>query len=103
MPRLPCLSLALVLAVCLAGVAPVHAQDYKQAPPAEELDQRADEYVLGRRIVAILLIGGTLVGGMIGSISRRRERRRLAEEEARRSEDASTTQDSDPSEDTSAR
>lgn len=51
-------------------------QDYKVAPPAEELDARARGYVVRRRVMAVILIGGTLAGGMIASISRRRARAR---------------------------
>ena len=47
-----------------------------------DLDRRADEYITNRRIVAVLLIGGTLIGGMIGSISRRRAKARAARERA---------------------
>lgn len=71
------LFLFVVLATLLVGnvAPPAMAQDYKKAPPAEELDRRADEYITGRRIVVILLVAGTLIGGMMGSVSRRRERR----------------------------
>ena len=73
----------LVLLLLAFGVpSPVAADDFKKAPPLEELDRRADEYITNRRIVAVLLIGGTLIGGMIGSISRRRAKARAARERA---------------------
>lgn len=74
------LALTLVLLLGVGDVPPVSAQDYKQAPPAEELDRRADDYVTGRRVVVVILVVGTLVGGMAGSVSRRLARRRAARE-----------------------
>lgn len=68
-----------MLSLVVTSADPAAAQDYKKAPPAEELDERADAYVNNRRIVAILLISGTLVGGLISGLSRRRARRREAE------------------------
>lgn len=80
---------------CVVAHSPVRAQsdsqDYKTAPPAEELDARAEGYVLRRRVMALILIGGTLAGGIIGSVSRRRERaraRRQAAGERARDEDS---------------
>jgi heme/copper-type cytochrome/quinol oxidase subunit 2 len=80
--RLRVITLAALAAALLVIAVPVGADDYKQAPPAEELDRQASDYITNRRIVAVLLIGGTLVGGMIGSIARRRARRRARREDS---------------------
>lgn len=71
-------ALALVLVSTLAP--DVRAQDYKLAPPAEELDRRADEYVMNRRIMAIVIVGGTFVVGLVSGLARRRARLRAQRE-----------------------
>ena len=80
--RLRTCTLTALGVILLALSVPVAADDYKQAPPPEELDRQASDYITNRRIVAVLLIGGTLVGGMIGSIGRRRARRRARREDS---------------------
>lgn len=71
--------------VTVEARAQTSAPDYKTAPPAEELDARARDYVVRRRVMALILIGGTFAGGMIASIARRRERARAR---ARQQDDA---------------
>lgn len=73
-------TLTALAAVVLLLSVPVAADDYKKAPAPEELDRQASDYITNRRIVAVLLVGGVLVGGMIGSIGRRRARRRAQRE-----------------------
>lgn len=64
-----------------AAFAQTSAPDYKTAPPTEELDARARDYVVRRRVMALILIGGTFAGGLIASIARRRERARARAQE----------------------
>ena len=86
MRRFGVLLIAFASAAVLVSAPPVGAQDYKQAPPAEELDERAEVYVTNRRIMAIVLVGGTFVAGLGASILRRRARRRAAREAATNSD-----------------
>lgn len=95
-PRTAGVALTVLFVVMAGSIAPISpgravdmarastSQDYKLAPPDEELESRAEEYILNRRITAILLVGGTLIGGALGSVMRRRARRRARELEASR-------------------
>ena len=68
------LVIALVLVLSSSFAPELRAQDYKLAPPDEELERRADEYVTNRRIMAIVIVGGTFVIGLVSGLARRRAR-----------------------------
>lgn len=67
------------LALFFLLAADAHAQsDAMRAPPAEELDQRTEEWISRRRWMAVLIIGGTILAGGGASVIRRRRRKREA-------------------------
>jgi hypothetical protein len=78
MKRLLFLCLLLASSLALAD-STTTSTDYKLAPSEEELDARVHDYLLGRRVMAVVLVGGTFVAGLAGSVIRRRARKRQEE------------------------
>lgn len=79
MKRLVLLCLLLASSLTFAD-STTTSTDYKLAPSDEELDAKVHDYLLGRRVMAVVLVGGTFVAGFAGSVMRRRARKRQEEQ-----------------------